>query len=85
MLKDDFMMRYNADRHGYEGQVFLKQGYYEYIFVTAEKGATTGDMELIEGSWYETENTYQLFVYYRSFGNRYDEVIGYKATDSYNH
>lgn len=84
-LKDEFQLRYNPDHHNYTARVFLKQGYYEYEMVTAEKDATTSDHDLLEGDSYETENQYQVFVYLRPFGSRYDEVIAYKATDSFNH
>jgi hypothetical protein len=83
-MKDEFMMHYDSDARKYEARVYLKQGYYEYQFVTLEEKGEIADSELFEGNSYETENTYQIFAYYRSFGSRYDEVICYKATDSFN-
>jgi hypothetical protein len=83
-LKDEFQMHYNPDNRSYDARLYLKQGYYEYELVTADKGADHADHDLLEGNSYETENTYQVFVYYRPFGSRYDEVIAYKATDSFN-
>ncbi|HUM48042.1 MAG TPA: DUF5103 domain-containing protein [Chitinophagales bacterium] len=83
-LSDEFMMHYNPSRHGFEGRAYLKQGYYEYEYVTAEKGTGNITPDILEGDSYETENTYQVFVYFRAFGSRYDEVIAYKVTDSFN-
>lgn len=83
-LTDEFMMHYEPSHHLYTCKAYLKQGYYEYEYVAAEKGSDRVSGDLMEGNAYETENTYQLLVYYRSFGSRYDEVIAYKATDSFN-
>lgn len=83
-LSSAFQMQYDPNQHAYLGKVYLKQGYYEYIYISAEKGSGEIADDLMEGDSYETENTYQLLFYYRSFGSRYDEVIGYKATDSFN-
>ncbi len=83
-MKEEFLMHYDADAGKYETRVYLKQGYYEYQYVTFDEKGEIADNELFEGNSYETENTYQIFAYYRSFGSRYDEVIAYKATDSFN-
>ena len=83
-LKDDFEMHYDPKLLGFTGRIYLKQGYYEYEYLTADKGDVTGSQDLIEGNSYETMNTYQVLVYYRPFGSRYDEVIAYKATDTFN-
>lgn len=83
-LSSQFMMQYEPGKHAYTCRAYLKQGYYEYEYVTVEKGSAQVAGDLFEGDAYETENTYQLLVYYRSFTSRYDEVIAYKATDSFN-
>lgn len=83
-LSDQFLMYYNPDYRVYEGRAYLKQGYYDYIYAMAEKGSGQTTENLLEGSSYEAENTYQVLVYLRTFGSRYDEVIGYKVTDSFN-
>lgn len=33
---------------------------------------------LTEGNYWETENEYSIFFYYRPFGARHDELIGYR-------
>ncbi|MGB3077241.1 MAG: DUF5103 domain-containing protein, partial [Chitinophagales bacterium] len=75
---------YDAKLHAYQGKAYLKQGYYEYEYLTLDKETGIASNDMMEGNSYETENTYQILVYFRSFGSRYDEVIGYKVTDSFN-
>lgn len=52
-------------------ELFLKQGFYNYTYET-EKNATS-----IEGNFYETENLYEILVYYRSFNPQADQLVGY--------
>ncbi|MEO5675643.1 MAG: DUF5103 domain-containing protein [Chitinophagales bacterium] len=85
-LKDSHRLQYNAASDTYEVSVYLKQGYYEYLyyFSTDEKPEGEDSFDLLEGNSYETENSYQILVYYHPFGTRYDQVIGYKSTDTFN-
>lgn len=81
-IDDKFRMKYNSDGLRYEAEVLLKQGYYNYMYAfqkTADKGSQKFSYEELEGNWYETDNTYQILVYYRPFGKRYDQLIGYKS------
>ena len=73
---------YNYDAHAYETSMLLKQGYYNYAFVVKEPGRMLADNTLIEGSHYQTENDYQVFVYHRAAGSRYDRLVGYAAMNT---
>jgi hypothetical protein len=75
-------MTYNPALKLYEGMMMLKQGFYDYQYVYVEKGSQKIDNILIEGSHVETENDYQIFVYYRGFSSRYDRLIGYRTINS---
>lgn len=79
---DDCKMTYNAETQHYELDYLVKQGYcnYQYVF----KPSTSDDIDdtLFEGSFYETENDYVIYVYYRPFGSRFDSLIGYKVLNS---
>lgn len=71
----DAKMTLNKKRNAYETTLILKQGWYDYQF--AFKGQEGWDMLPIEGSYFETENEYEVLVYYRDMGSRYDELISY--------
>ncbi|MCX6305886.1 MAG: DUF5103 domain-containing protein [Bacteroidetes bacterium] len=68
-------MYFNPEHKGYELNLFLKQGYYNYMYVLKEKGKATGDESLIEGSHWETENDYTIYVYFHETGSLYDRLI----------
>lgn len=69
-------MKYDFENKGYECSMFLKQGYYDYIYGYVESGKTEADVTLIEGNHFETGNEYMVYVYYREPGSLYDQLIG---------
>lgn len=68
----DCKMEYDADHGYYHAAILLKQGYYSYEFIQKD-GLTQRTM----GSFFETENEYEVLVYYRQQGSRYDRLAGY--------
>ena len=69
-----YQMDYDAVAGGYTLQLLLKQGFYNYIY------STLGDKKeslRLEGSFAETENDYEVFVYYKPRANPADLLVGY--------
>ncbi len=79
-----FKMKYNPAVNGYVLKTPLKQGFYDYAYavVPREGENPAPDMTEIEGSWYETENTYTVLIYFRPFGGRYDRLVGLASVTS---
>ncbi len=71
----DAKMTLNSKTNTYETTLILKQGWYDYKYAYKEKDGW--NPLPIEGSFFETENEYEVLVYYRDMGSRYDELIGY--------
>ena len=68
-------MELNKKTNTYQATLLLKQGWYDYQYAYLTKdGFDTGRLE---GNYFETENEYEVFLYYRDMGSRYDELIGY--------
>jgi len=82
---DEYKMEYNKEEGEYQTSIFLKQGYYNYRFVqlsrekTAE-GAPISITDNTDGNFFETENEYQILVYHKEPGGRYDKLVGYNST-----
>lgn len=74
-LSDQWKMKWNEQMGFYETSAFLKQGYYNYTYTTVDKAEPYLKEEL-EGNYYETENVYTILIYYRSFTDRADQLIG---------
>lgn len=77
-LTDENKMTYNEEKQQYEATILLKQGYYNYKYVKASADFKTIDEIGIDGSFYQTENEYEIFVYFYDYAQGYDRCIGYK-------
>lgn len=75
-------MTFNEERGIYEATLFLKQGYYNYRYITRSVTGNTTSFEDTEGNYWGTENGYTALVYYRPFGGRSDELIGLTTVNS---
>ena len=80
-------MQYDGERKCYWLTALVKQGGYDYHywFVPADKSLVNSRSSLdykkatlqrTEGSHWQTENEYTIYVYYRPFGSRYDRLVG---------
>jgi hypothetical protein len=76
-------MTYNYGLKGYEAAMFLKQGYYNYMYGILEPGHRGADVTPIEGDHWETLNEYTIMVYFRRPGTTYDQLIGYQTVLSH--
>ena len=83
-VNDSSRMNYNYQRRGYEKTLFLKQGYYNYIYVIKENKTGKTDASLIEGNHFETENEYTIWVYYHPVSAQYDRLIAVQDINSHN-
>lgn len=82
-LSDKWKMTFNDSSNTYELPVFLKQGYYNYTYITVDDNDKSDKVEL-EGNYYETENQYTVLIYYKSFTDRTEQLIGIGEFNSRN-
>jgi len=82
---DNSRMVFNDTKGVYEKELYLKQGYYNYSYVTLTDKKQVGvqpSLENTEGNYWGTENSYMIMVYFRPFGARADELVGYTRVNS---
>lgn len=65
------LMEYDTAKQMYTKKIRLKQGIYNYQFVSNLPNNT------LEGNYSQTENTYEVLVYFRKPGDRHDSLLGY--------
>lgn len=75
-------LKYEAKKQLYSANIFLKQGYYNYQYLIKDKNLNTVSVIPFEGSFYETENEYSIYIYYQSFGDSYEQLIGFYSINS---
>ena len=73
---DKWQMEYNERSGCYEKAVLLKMGSYDYRYIWVPDGSTTGETAKTEGDSFETSNEYQIYVWFRKHGARYDRLVG---------
>lgn len=79
-IKPEFRMAPDENRTNFKAMVKLKQGFYNYSYVIVKPGQKPDETSL-EGSYNLTENRYDVIVYFRPVGARYDHVLGYAEID----
>ena len=80
---DRNLMHYDYHLRGYLCQLLLKQGYYNFMFVTADRNSGQVTTELTEGNHWDTESIYRVYLYYFNAIKGYDELIGYTTVNSH--
>lgn len=70
------LMTYNRETGRYEKVMLLKQGHYNYQYLTVPHGARSATAATVEGNKYPTINEYLIKVYTRGPLDRTDRLIG---------
>ncbi len=76
----EFKMKWNVENRKYECSAIIKQGFYNYAYVTSN--GKLNDFTFTEGQHVETENIYELLVYFKPLGQLADRLILYKKINS---
>lgn len=76
-------MTYDYRLHGYTCSMVLKQGYYNFMFVTLDRQTHEIMTDLTAGNHWETNNVYKLYFYFYNTLKGYDELIGYSVVNSH--
>jgi hypothetical protein len=74
-LNSENQMVFDPDSQSYHAGILLKQGFYNYTYVTQDISGNVSQ-EDIRGNFSKTENEYTVVVYYKPMGGLYDRVIG---------
>ncbi len=76
------LMKYNQAKRAYELVTLMKQGFHNYQYLVTQTGTTKLDETYFEGNFYETENDYHIFIYYRELGGLHDKLYGYRRLNT---
>ena len=75
--EENYRMTYNEAEEAYTLTVLQKLGYYNYQLLMTDLDGTTHPLPE-EGSFYQTENRYQVFVYYKGTTDRAWQLTGFE-------
>jgi len=70
------------DKGKFYTHLFLKQGVYDYEYVWVDNSTKKPDYIALEGSYFNTENRYQILVYYKPPTARWEELVGFEVVST---
>ena len=73
------LMKYDDEAGVYHTNILLKQGYYDYMYYVESPNLKPYEFE---GSHFQSENEYDILVYYRAPGKINDQVVGFFSMNS---
>jgi hypothetical protein len=73
-LNKQNMLSYDESAKAYTGSVYLKQGFYNYMYWVKSPDIP---YYYYEGSHFQARNEYEILVYFREPGKIYDRLVGY--------
>ena len=76
-------MAYDYRLHGYTCSMVLRQGYYNFMFVTLDRQTHEIKTDMTAGNHWETNNVYKLYFYFFNALKGYDELVGYSTVNSH--
>ncbi len=78
---ETYEMTYDANAGMYTARILQKQGYYSYQYLW-QKPNGSKQYAPSEGSFYQTENRYQVLVYYRGINDNYWRLTAFRLYSS---
>ncbi|MFZ6052405.1 type IX secretion system plug protein [Halocola ammonii] len=81
--RKEFRMKYDHQEKAYKATLLLKQGYYNYQYIMLSEGENYGDLRPAEGSHYQAQNEYTIFLYNKEMALDYDRVVGAAFIDAF--
>ena len=83
-------MQYDGEHQCYWLTALVKQGGYDFQYwfvpkeskVESQKSKAKTTTQRVDGSYWQTENEYAIYVYWRPFGARYDRLVGVQIINS---
>jgi hypothetical protein len=75
---DENKLTFHPTTNEWSAKILLKQGLYDYEYTAVNRESKQVFPSRFAGNYYQTENTYQVFVYFRKPGTTWDEIWAFK-------
>lgn len=75
-------LRYSEIDQAYETRLLLKQGIYNYRYLSVDRATGRISPLPFEGSHFATENVYRIYIYHQPLGERYWQLVGFEEIKS---
>ena len=75
--EENYVMTFDEHDKSYKASILQKQGYYSYQYLLRDDEGQSHVMPE-EGSFFETENRYEAYIYYKGTSERTWRLVGYQ-------
>jgi len=75
--QDEYLMEYNELSGTYHASILQKFGYYNYRYVMIPEDGGKTVLLPSQGSFFQTQNSYEALVYYKEIGGRTYRLVGF--------
>lgn len=82
-ITEAFELEFNLEVSAYQLHKVLKQGYYNYLYLWQPTGTSSPTTDYTEGNHSETENDYEVYVYFKDNRCFCHRLVGYKLFNSF--
>jgi len=86
-FEENNKMVYDFNAKRYTAKLFIKQGYYNYLYLFKTNDELFNSeqyMYKVEGNHFQTENDYQILIYYNDISMGYEKLVAYHLVNSSN-
>ena len=80
LIDPNFLLKHNEKSKNFEAELLLKQGYYNYQYVTMKNNLPSTNE--VEGDFFETNNEYTIYVFHKNPWSRYERLVGVEKITS---
>lgn len=81
-ILEEFKLTYNQEKRKYTLNKYIKQGMINFCYLIHNSKTNYINIEKIEGNHFETENDYDIILYYRDIRQENDRVLGVYSFNS---
>ena len=78
---NNYKLNYDHNKNLFSGSFLFKQGFYNYKFAT-KSTLPDNELQTLENDFWETENLYSIFIYFKKNNEMFFRVVGFNSASS---
>ena len=80
-MNNNYKLNYYHNKQLFSGSFLFKQGFYNYKYAL-KSTLLDNELEILDNDFWETENLYSVFIYFKKNNEMFFRVVGFNSTSS---
>ena len=80
-VNNNYKLNYDHNKQLFSGSFLFKQGFYNYKYAL-KSTLLDNELEILDNDFWETENLYSVFIYFKKNNEMFFRVVGFNSTSS---